>query len=85
VHWPVPCEALKAWKKKIDEEVGAVDDGEKTGNGKFDELAQRLWMKANTRPCPKVSSFVQHLVQIELQAHKVMAVLNKVQCTDRKE
>lgn len=54
VHWPVPCETLKSWEKKIEDEVGAVDNGEQNGNEKFDDVAQRLWMKANTRPCPKV-------------------------------
>lgn len=55
IHWPVPCDALNQWKETIDEEVGALDNVEDTGTTghEFDDLAQRLWMKANTRPCPK--------------------------------
>lgn len=50
VHWPVPCEKLEQWKTKIREEV--ADEEEDDGN--YQDVAQRLWMKANTRPCPQV-------------------------------
>jgi hypothetical protein len=55
IHWPVPCDTLEKWKEKIEEEIGQLDEeegGAKNSNG-FDDVAQRLWMKANTRPCPK--------------------------------
>ena len=56
-HFPVACEALEEWKKKILEEVEQVaedGDGPETGEN-YEDVAQRLWMRANTRPCPKVS------------------------------
>jgi hypothetical protein len=52
VHWPIPCEKLEEWKKKVREEVADQDEGEGAGN--YQDVAQRLWMKANTRPCPQV-------------------------------
>lgn len=51
VHWPLTCERLEEWKNRISVEIGKVDDGE--GNSDFNELAQKIWLKANTRPCPK--------------------------------
>jgi ankyrin repeat protein len=52
VHWPIPCEKLEEWKKKVREEVADEDEGEDGGN--YQDVAQRLWIKANTRPCPQV-------------------------------
>jgi ankyrin repeat protein len=57
-HWPVTCQRLDEWRKNIQEEIGTVE-GEEQGSGggdehTFSELAQKLWIKTNTRPCPKV-------------------------------
>lgn len=51
VHWPLTCERLAEWKKRINDEIGKVDDT--NGGSDFNELAQKVWLKANTRPCPK--------------------------------
>jgi hypothetical protein len=52
IHWPVTCQRLEEWKQKMGEEIG---DSEADGEGiTADELAQKLWLKANTRPCPQV-------------------------------
>ena len=40
--------AFRVWKERITEEIGEID----TPNGDFNELAQNMWLKANTRPCP---------------------------------
>ena len=55
-HWPVACERLEAWKCKVHKELEGLNDGTNDGNGgrNFDDLAQKLWIKANTRPCPQV-------------------------------
>ena len=56
-HFPVDCDSLEEWKKKIMDEVEQVTedgDGPEAGE-KYEDVAQRLWMRANTRPCPKVS------------------------------
>ena len=54
VHWPVPCEMLEEWKAKVRAETDEVDGNE--GEDNYQDVAQRLWMKANTRPCPQVCS-----------------------------
>lgn len=51
VHWPLTCERLGEWRQRISDEIGQVDD--KSGGSDFNELAQKVWLKANTRPCPK--------------------------------
>ncbi|KAL3915555.1 MAG: hypothetical protein SGILL_005595 [Bacillariaceae sp.] len=49
-HWPVSCERLEKWKDKIMEEIGdANSDGEEHD---YNDLAQKMWIKANTQPCP---------------------------------
>ena len=55
-HWPVTCERLEAWKQKVREEIEGLDDGiqNEKGDRSFNDLAQKLWIKANTRPCPQV-------------------------------
>jgi ankyrin repeat protein len=55
-HFPVTCESLDDWKRKMEDEVDQLKaDGDGLeGDEKYDDIAQRLWMRANTRPCPKV-------------------------------
>lgn len=50
-HWPISCKKLEEWKQKVEEEVGTVEDS--GSNDKSSDLAQKLWIKTNTRPCPK--------------------------------
>lgn len=59
IHWPVTCERLSEWKATIAAQVKTVhgDEEQKLENGEaniFEDVAQKLWMKANTRPCPQV-------------------------------
>jgi hypothetical protein len=62
IHWPVTCERLGEWKATIAEQVKDVNDiagdGEANESSSFNDVAQKLWMKANTRPCPKVCFLV---------------------------
>jgi len=56
-HFPVSCGVLEQWNKKVRDEVQQVKsagDNQKSGDS-YEDVAQRLWMRANTRPCPKVS------------------------------
>lgn len=57
IHWPVDCERLAKWKETIHEFDSEVkgNDGDTGDCEKFDDYAHKLWMKTNTRPCPKVS------------------------------
>lgn len=54
MHWPIPCHQLEEWKEVVKEYVGEVVGAEESGN--YKDVAQKLWMKANTRPCPKVGT-----------------------------
>jgi hypothetical protein len=51
VHWPITCERLEEWKQKIQEEIGEFNDG--SDEGDFNDIAQKMWLRANTRPCPE--------------------------------
>ena len=57
-HWPVSCEDLELWKTKIKEEIGTVNDEIDTSDNN-DDIAQKLWIRANTRPCPKCKAPIQ--------------------------
>jgi len=62
MHWPVPCDQLGTWKEKVAEEIGALgleEGGGPTTQGDVDAIAQQLWMKANTRPCPKCKAPIE--------------------------
>jgi hypothetical protein len=60
MHWPLQCAALDEWKEQIARELGELGqpDGENDPNN-FNDVAQRLWMKANTRPCPKCKAPIE--------------------------
>jgi len=57
VHWPLTCERLAEWKERINDEIGKVD--ENNGGSDFNELAQKVWLKANTRPCPQCKAPIE--------------------------
>eukprot|EP00816_Leptocylindrus_hargravesii_P005436 CAMPEP_0196821042 /NCGR_PEP_ID=MMETSP1362-20130617/77541_1 /TAXON_ID=163516 /ORGANISM="Leptocylindrus danicus, Strain CCMP1856" /LENGTH=1396 /DNA_ID=CAMNT_0042200105 /DNA_START=339 /DNA_END=4526 /DNA_ORIENTATION=- len=55
-HWPARCEDMELWREKVVQETGAVAN---EGDGSFEELAQNLWLKANTQPCPKCKAPIE--------------------------
>jgi len=62
MHWPVTCERLAKWKETVANklnDVNAVSGGDSERCDNFDDVAQKLWMKANTRPCPKCKAPIQ--------------------------
>jgi IBR domain, a half RING-finger domain/Ariadne domain len=60
IHWPIKCDDLEQWKEKIANEIAELDEGdEQAAGGDFNDVAQRLWMKANTRPCPKCKAPIE--------------------------
>lgn len=69
MHWPIPCHQLEEWKEIVKEQVGDVAGAEESDN--YKDVAQKLWMKANTRPCPKVCTpdSVYNLVLFYLGSH----------------
>ena len=57
-HFPVHCDKIDEWKDTIREHVAQVqEDGEDVGN--YNDVAQKLWMKVNTRPCPKCKAPIE--------------------------
>jgi Zinc finger, C3HC4 type (RING finger) len=55
IHWPVTCSNLQNWRLTIIEYVGEQNLSNTSDvSENFNDMAQNLWMKANTRPCPKV-------------------------------
>ena len=63
MHWPVTCDRLEEWKQKMREQIREVQ-GDDVNENSVNEVAQKLWMKANTRPCPEVRWRVDNLVCI---------------------
>jgi len=63
MHWPISCETLEKWKETVAEEVGTSEgNGEaKAGEESFNDVAQRLWLKANTRPCPQCKAPIEKM------------------------
>lgn len=60
IHWPVPCDTLEQWKTKVRDEISEIDEEEGGGqNGNFEDVAQKLWIKANTRPCPRCKAPIE--------------------------
>lgn len=60
-HFPVTCEVLEQWKSKMEAEVEQLkEDGDgPEGDEAYGDIAQRLWMRANTRPCPKCKAPIE--------------------------
>jgi ankyrin repeat protein len=54
MHWPISCRQLEEWKEVVKEHVQEVSGAEDSDD--YKDVAQKLWMKANTRPCPKVGA-----------------------------
>ena len=55
IHWPITCSQLQEWRSAISEHVGEPNtNNEDDTSSNYNEVAQNIWMKVNTRPCPKV-------------------------------
>jgi hypothetical protein len=55
VHWStITCKRLAEWKSTVQQGIKEVEDRDRTD---YNAVAQKLWLKVNTRPCPKVSVF----------------------------
>ena len=55
IHWPITCSQLQEWRTIVVEQVGERSiSNESCSASNFDDVAQNIWMKVNTRPCPKV-------------------------------
>jgi hypothetical protein len=52
-HWPVPCKTLASWHDVVKSNGVDVDGSSE----EYADVAQKLWMKTNTRPCPKVNIY----------------------------
>jgi hypothetical protein len=57
IHWPVSCSNLQKWRATMIEYVG--EQGLKHSSDvsvHFKDVAQKIWIEKNTRPCPEVRS-----------------------------
>jgi hypothetical protein len=72
-HFPASCEYMERWRDTVTTEMKGIVSPESGGGGEgasesnvsdeeskenFEEVAHRLWIKANTRPCPKVRKHI---------------------------
>jgi len=57
VHWPVPCDKFKEWKEKMRDEINLVEDDDEEVDA--NEIAQKIWIKANTRACPQCDVLIE--------------------------
>jgi ankyrin repeat protein len=57
-HWPLECDKLDSWKAEVAKYMLDVE-GESMGDEDFNAIAQKIWMKANTRPCPKCQAPIE--------------------------
>lgn len=55
-HWPASCSDMEIWREKVAQETGTVAN---EGDGSFEEVAQNLWLKVNTRSCPKCKAPIE--------------------------
>lgn len=58
IHWPITCAQLQDWRSTIIEQVGEKNTSNESCSN-FNDVAQNLWMKVNTRPCPKCNAPIQ--------------------------
>ena len=57
-HAPTSCEDHRAWMQKIKDEIkDASDECGKDVDG--NDLANALWLKANTKKCPRCSALIE--------------------------
>ena len=57
-HAPTSCEDHRAWVQKIKDEINeASDENGKTVEG--NDLANALWLKANTKKCPRCAALIE--------------------------
>ena len=57
-HWPISCQLLEQWKDTVREHIDEVG-GEEDEGQTYEEVSHKLWLKANTRPCPKCNAPIQ--------------------------
>ena len=57
-HFPVSCEDMERWRDTVAAEMKDIVSPSEDSKENFEDVAHRLWIKANTRPCPKVRTFV---------------------------
>lgn len=53
-HWPVSCEYHAQWIATVEEQMKGI-----SSSNNFDDVAHHLWLKANTRPCPKCNTPIE--------------------------
>jgi Zinc finger, C3HC4 type (RING finger)/Ankyrin repeat len=69
-HWPVTCEQLSKWKRIVKDQVSeAKQSADGMDSDNYNDVAQELWLKTYTRPCPKVRSCARRLPELYRFTH----------------
>eukprot|EP00592_Proboscia_alata_P000408 CAMPEP_0194369118 /NCGR_PEP_ID=MMETSP0174-20130528/17376_1 /TAXON_ID=216777 /ORGANISM="Proboscia alata, Strain PI-D3" /LENGTH=1950 /DNA_ID=CAMNT_0039145855 /DNA_START=160 /DNA_END=6012 /DNA_ORIENTATION=+ len=58
-HFPATCDNIHDWKIKVDEEIDSTNESEEGKEERFEDIAHRLWIKANTKPCPQCKAPIE--------------------------
>jgi ankyrin repeat/IBR domain-containing protein 1 len=58
-HWPIPCDMWEQWQDKIKDEIGELPDGKGNADESSDAVMHQLWIKANTKKCPKCKTPIE--------------------------
>jgi hypothetical protein len=53
-HWPASCDYHAQWVATVEEQMKGI-----SSSTNFDDVAHHLWLKANTRPCPKCNTPIE--------------------------
>ena len=57
-HAPTSCDDQRAWVQKVKDEISDAS-AESGQSGDFNDLANALWLKANTKKCPRCSALIE--------------------------
>jgi hypothetical protein len=83
-HWPVSCDHLSKWESVVKTQVKDVIQSETdeidAEKADYSDVAQKLWLKTNTRPCPKVRELKYGLLDHSTSSPHTSRFFSILQC-----